>query len=99
MKLNIQSIHFDADKKLIDFIQKKMDKLETFYDKIIEADIYLKLQQGDIKGNKHIQIELHIPGNNILAKEQGDHFEEAIDIAYETLKRQLSKHKEKQLQK
>jgi putative sigma-54 modulation protein len=94
MKLNIQSIHFDADVKLLDFVQKKLDKLDTFYDKIVEGEVSLKLQNTD-KNNKLVQVKLSIPGNDLIAKEEGAAFEEATDKAYESLKRQLTKHKEK----
>ncbi len=95
MKLQIQSIHFDADVKLIDFIQKKLDKLETFYDRIIGGEVFLKLEKNEEKSNKIVQIKLNVPGNDILVKEQAASFEEAVDLAYENLKRQLQKTKEK----
>ena len=95
MIIKIQSIHFDADQKLIDFIQKKMDKLDTFFDRVTDAEVYLKLEKDISGNNKVVQIKLNIPGNAILAKEQAAWFEEATDKAYETLKRQLSKHKDK----
>lgn len=94
MKLQMQSIHFDADKKLLQFIQKKMDKLETFYDRITGGDVYLKLEKDEVK-NKAVHIKLFLPGTSVMAKEQGGSFEEAVDLAYENLKRQLSKQKEK----
>jgi len=94
MKLNIQSIHFDADAKLLDFVQKKLDKLDTFYDKIVEGDVSLKLQNTDAN-NKLVQVKLSIPGNDLIIKEEGATFEEATDKAYESLKRQLTKHKER----
>jgi putative sigma-54 modulation protein len=94
MKLQIQSIHFDADKKLLDFIQKKLNKLDTFYDKITDGDVYLKLEPEEIN-NKSVNIKLFLPGTSIMAKEQGSSFEEAVDIAVENLKRQLTKQKEK----
>ena len=93
MKLQIQSIHFDADKKLLDFIQKKLDKLDTFYDKITGGDVYLRVENED--PNKSVHIKLFLPGTSIMAKEQGNTFEEATDLAVETLKRQLKKQKEK----
>ncbi len=95
MKLQIQSIHFDADVKLIDFIQKKLDKLETFYDRIIGGEVFLKLEKNEEKSNKIVQIKLNIPGTDLLVKEQAASFEEAVDMAYENLKRQLQKTKEK----
>lgn len=95
MKLQIQSIHFDADVKLIDFIQKKLDKLDTFYDRIISGEVFLKLEKNEEKANKIVQVKLSIPGNDLLVKEQAASFEEAADMAYENLKRQLQKTKEK----
>ncbi len=95
MKLQIQSIHFDADVKLIDFIQKKLDKLDTFYDRIIGGEVFLKLEKNEEKANKIVQIKLNVPGNDILVKEQAASFEEGVDMAYENLKRQLQKTKEK----
>lgn len=95
MKLQIQSIHFDADVKLTDFIQKKLDKLETFYDKILGGEVFLKLEKDDQKENKVVQVKLQIKGYDLIAKEQKASFEEGVDAAYENLKRQLQKTKEK----
>lgn len=96
MKLQIQSIHFDADQKLLDFIQKKMDKLDTFFDRIVDGEVYLKVESNDQKGNKWVHVQLHLPNKTFLnVKEQAGSFEEAVDIAYESLARQLKKNKDK----
>lgn len=95
MKLQIQSIHFDADVKLTSFIEKKLEKLETFFDRILGAEVFLKLQNDDGKENKIVNIKILIPGGDIFVQEQAATFEEATDNAYEILKRQLSKKKEK----
>jgi len=96
MKLQIQSIHFDADVKLLQFIQKKMDKLDTFFDRIVDGDIYLKVDNNEQKGNKFVHIQLHVPNSgSINVKEQAATFEEAVDLAYDTLARQLKKQKDK----
>ena len=95
MKLQIQSIHFDADKKLLDFVQKKLDKLDTFHDKIINTEVFLKLEPGEKKDNKIVQVKLSIPGNSIVAKEQAATFEEATDNIVENLKAQIKKQKER----
>ena len=97
MKLQVQSIHFTADVKLLDFLQKKLDKLETFNDSIIDGEVFLKLDTNDAKGNKVVNIKINIPGNAIVVKEQRSTFEEAIDVSYDILKNQLSKLKEKSL--
>lgn len=97
MKLQIQSIHFDADKKLLDFIQKKLDKLDSFYDRITGGDVYLRVENVDTN-NKSVHVKLFIPGSSIMAKENGSSFEEAVDLVVENLKRQLKKQKEKMSQ-
>jgi len=95
MKITVQSIHFTADKKLLDFIQKKVDKLDTFYDHIISGEVYLKLENVEDEANKITEIKLLLPGNRIFAKEQCKTFEEAADLAVESLRKQIEKHKQK----
>ncbi len=95
MKLQTNAVHFDADPKLIDFIQKKASKLETMYDRIIDGEVFLKLENGEATGNKVVEIKLNLPGNQLFAKEQADSFEAAADLAVGALKKQLRKHKEK----
>ena len=96
MKLQMHSIRFDADQKLIDFIQRKLDKLETFYDRIIDGEVYMRIDNDDAKENKIIEIKLNIPGEQLFAKNRSKSFEAATDDAVEALRRQLKKHKEKQ---
>lgn len=96
MKLQMHSIHFDADQKLIDFIQKKVDKLETFYDRVVDGEVFLRLNNSGIE-NKTVEIKLNIPGGQLFAKEEAKSFEEATDLATEALRRQLRKHKVKQM--
>ena len=96
MKLQIHSIHFDADQKLIDFIQKKADKLETFYDRIVDGEVFLRINNSGIE-NKTVEIKLNIPGNQLFAKEEAKSFEEATDEAIEALRRQVRKIKVKQM--
>src|SRR5580698_4845128 len=95
MKITVQSIHFSADKGLLAFIQKKADKLETFYDNIINGEVYLKLENVEDEANKITEIKLQLPGNQIFAKEQCKTFEEATDLAVESLRKQIDKHKQK----
>jgi putative sigma-54 modulation protein len=93
----MHSIHFDADKKLLDFIQKKVNKLETFHDRIVNGEVILKIDKDEEKENKVIEIKLFIPGNMLFAKEQSKTFEAAADVVVESMKRQLKKYKEKQV--
>lgn len=95
MKLQMHSIHFVADQKLIDFIQKKADKLDTFYDRIIDGEVFMRLDKNEKNQNKLVEIKLNVPGKQFFAKHQDDSFEAAADEAIEGLRTQLHKHKKK----
>jgi putative sigma-54 modulation protein len=95
MKLQMHSIHFDADIKLLDFIQKKADKLDTFYDRIIDGEVFLRLDKSDTNDNKITEIKLNLPGKQLFASGRSASFEAAADDAVEALRRQIKKHKEK----
>lgn len=95
MKLQMSSLKFDADVKLLDFIQKKTDKLETFYDRIIDGEVNLSIDKKDDHSNKVVEIKINVPGSTLFAKEHSKSFESATDQAVEALRRQLKKHKGK----
>ena len=95
MKISVQSIHFNADKKLLAFIQKKADKLDQFFDQVINAQVYLKLERAEDELNKIAEIKVSLPGCQLFVKEQCKTFEEATDLAVESLLRQVSKYKSK----
>ncbi|MGC3942943.1 MAG: ribosome-associated translation inhibitor RaiA [Chryseolinea sp.] len=94
MKVQVHSIHFDADVKLITFIQKKLDKLDTFYDRMVDGEVFLRLN-NEGKENKTVEIKLRVPGNNLFATEKARTFEEATDLATDALRAQLVKFKTK----
>lgn len=95
MTITVQSIHFSADKKLLDFVQKKANKLDLFYDRIINGEVYLKLENVENEANKISEIKLMLPGIQLFAKEKCKTFEEATDLAIESLRKQIEKHKQK----
>jgi putative sigma-54 modulation protein len=96
MKVQVQSIHFDADVKLIDLIQKKLDKLETFFDAAIDAEVILKVNNEGVE-NKTVEIKLNLPGEQLFAVKNNSSFEAATDHCTEALRRQIKKFKEKTL--
>lgn len=97
MKVQMHSVHFDADQKLLDFIQKRLDKLETFYDRVTEGEVILKLNNKDGIDNKTVEIKVFVPGATLFSQEDAASFEAATDAAADSLKRQITKHKEKSL--
>ncbi|KAA9331640.1 ribosome-associated translation inhibitor RaiA [Hymenobacter busanensis] len=96
MKVQMQSVHFTADQKLLDFIQKRLDKLETFYDRVTEGEVIMRLNNEGI-ANKRVEIKLYVPGSTLFSQEDAGTFEAAADAAAEQLKKQLIRHKEKQV--
>ena len=96
MKINVQSIHFDADVQLLAFIEKKGSKLAQFFDQIIDAEAILRLERSsEDQKNKLVEFKVNIPGQMLFAKDHAKSFEEAVDICIESLRKQIVKHKEK----
>src|SRR5690606_4864001 len=94
MKLQVHSIHFDADKKLVHFIQKKINKLETFYDRLVDGEVFLRLNNEGIE-NKTVEIKVNVPGTQLFAIEKARSFEAAAELATDALRMQLKKFKAK----
>ncbi len=95
MKVNTQSVNFTVDQKLVEFIQKRMDKLDNYYDKVIDSDVYLKVQNTSAKENKIVEVKVNVPGDGFIVKKQCRTFEEGVDTAASSLERVLLKRKEK----
>ena len=95
MQVKINSVQFKADRKLENFIEDKLGKLNSFYDQIMGSEVFLKLENTNEPENKITEIRLSIPGNDLFAKKQSKTFEEATDHAVEALRRQIQKHKDK----
>ncbi|MBO9727805.1 MAG: ribosome-associated translation inhibitor RaiA [Chitinophaga sp.] len=99
MNVQIQTVHFDADSKLIDHVNKKLQKLTTFYDRIISVDVFLKVDNlaHQIK-DKIAEIRVRIPRQDLFVKHESKSFEESFDLAFESLVEQVKRKKEKKFQ-
>ncbi|MES2618054.1 MAG: ribosome-associated translation inhibitor RaiA [Bacteroidota bacterium] len=95
MEIVFQNTNFKADRKLLDLIETKLAKLEHFYDKIIDASVYLKVQKTDDKINKILEIKLNVSNSTLFVEEHDRTFESALDKAEDALKSQLIKYKQK----
>lgn len=95
MNVKIQSVKFDADAKLVDFIQHKMSKLDRFVERATSADVILKLDKDFEKGNKVVTITVSVPGGEFVAESRCKSFEEAVDQSIDALKHQIEKYKDK----
>ncbi|MFM7106453.1 MAG: HPF/RaiA family ribosome-associated protein [Flavobacteriales bacterium] len=90
-EIQVQSIHFDADQKLISFIREKVQKLNTFHDRIISGEVFLRLDKSDNHQNKISEVRITVPGHELFARKQCKSFEEATDHAVDALRSQISK--------
>jgi len=95
MNIQIHSIRFDADKKLLDFVTQKMNKLSLLSDDIVNAEVFLKLDHDEERENKITEIKVEYPGGPLFARKQSKTFEEATDMVVAALKRQIVKQKAK----
>lgn len=95
MKIITTAIHFDADQKLLDYIQRKTSKLDQFFDRIIDAHIYLKLENSGQVRDKIVEMKLNVPGDVLMATEVSKTFEASADAAVDNMKRQLNRYKER----
>jgi putative sigma-54 modulation protein len=95
MNIQIHSVRFDADKRLIDFVHQKLDKLTQYGEDIVNAEVFLRLDKDEDHENKISEIKLDLSGGPLFAKKQSKTFEEATDEAIEALKKQITRHKQK----
>ncbi len=96
MNVNIQSVHFDADSKLVSYVEKKVSKLFQFHDRITKVDVYLKLDNvvHNIK-DKIAEIRVHVPKHEFFVKHSSKSFEESFDEALDSVIVQIKRKKEK----
>ncbi|WP_455585098.1 ribosome hibernation-promoting factor, HPF/YfiA family [Bacteroides sp.] len=96
MEIRIQSIHFDATEQLQTFIQKKVSKLEKYYEDIKKVEVSLKVIKPETAENKEAGVKVLVPNGEFYASKVCNTFEESIDVCIEALEKQLVKYKEKQ---
>lgn len=96
MDVRIQAIHFEIADRLVEFINKKADKLARRYPDISSVDVNLKVVKPETAMNKEVVVKIITPHlGEAVANKTADTFEEAYDLAIEALERQLEKNKEK----
>ena len=97
MNVNIQTVRFDADARLVEYINRKLEKLNTFHDRIIQVNVFLKLDNvvHTIK-DKIAEIRVHVPRHDFFVKSTSKSFEESFDDAFNTLVNQIKRKKQKQ---
>ncbi|MDY3537413.1 HPF/RaiA family ribosome-associated protein [Riemerella anatipestifer] len=95
MKITVQAMGLTPHQPLEGYLDKKLNKLDTFYDKILECQVFLKVENTSEKENKTAEVILAVPGDDIVVKKTCATFEEAIDKCHDIAKKLLIKKKEK----
>lgn len=95
MKLRVQHTNFDATEKLIQYTEKKVEKLGRFYADIVSAEVLLTVEKPETNHNKSVKINLSVKDDHLFAEKVADTFEEAVNQACEALEKQLEKYKDK----
>ncbi len=95
MNIKINSVKFSPTKELETFVEGKVKKLGHYYDDIIGAEIFLRVEGSQKLDNKVAEIKLDIPGSEFFAKKQSNSFEQSTDNAIDALRKQIIKHKNK----
>jgi len=97
MDINIKTTNFDADAKLLEFVNTKVNKLDKYFDGIIRAEVFLDFDKSKTKKteNKVTKIKIEIPGNNLFAEKEATSFEQAVDDVVDALAKQIKKYKSK----
>ena len=96
MNVNFQSVNYIADNKLVEFTEKRIDKITQFYNQIVDVFVYTKVENSSDKINKFAELKIGIPGDDVIVKKTAKSFEEAINQAADSAERVLKRRKEKQ---
>lgn len=95
MKVNVHAVNFTVDRKLVGYVQERLNKLEKYYDKVVYSDVFFKLDNNNAKENKIAEIKINVPGDEFIVKKQCKTFEEAVELCADSMERLLMKRKHK----
>jgi len=95
MKVSVHAVNFTVDRKLVGYVQERLDKLDKYYDRVVNSDVFFKLDNTSEKQNKIAEIKVSVPGDEFIVKKQCKSFEEAVELAAHSMERLLMKRKQK----
>ena len=93
MEIRVQSLKFNADQKLLDFVEKKVSKLEKFDDAITDVEVVMSLLEKP--ENKNVKLQIHVPGRSQVIERNAKTFEEAVNECVDVMKEKLTRNKER----
>ena len=93
MEIKIKSLKFDADQKLVEYAEKKISRLEKFFENTGDAELTLSVLHEP--ENKNVKLQIHVPGEEMIIERNADRFEEAVTACVDAMKEKLTRAKEK----
>ena len=95
MKISIQTVHFSMNSNLQKYIEKRLSKLNLYYNRIVSIDLYLNLDNHNDQTNKSVELRVNIPGDDVVVGKKSESFEKSLDMAASSAERMLKRRKEK----
>ena len=95
--IKVKSLKFDADQKLLDFVEKKVGKVEKFFDNLGDIDVTLSLSPEP--DNKCVRLQTRFPGEDLVIERQAKTFEEAVTESVDLMKERIVRAKERRFEK
>ncbi|MBQ0143592.1 MAG: HPF/RaiA family ribosome-associated protein [Bacteroidales bacterium] len=93
MEIRIKSLKFDADQKLLDYVEKKVSRLSRFSDHLEDVEVTLSLLKEP--DNKDVKIQTRAYGHDFLIDRNSTSFEDAVSAAVDAMKEKIVRTKEK----
>jgi len=94
MKVQIHA-PWEVNTTLKNAIDTKLDKLVKYYNRILDAEVFLKLEDSEKPDGKVMEVRLHLPIKDVFAKATSDTYEKALAGVVSKLEQQLKKRKSK----
>ena len=96
MEIRVKSLKFDADQKLLDYVEKKVSKLSRFCDHLDEVDVTLSLLNEP--DNKEVKLQTRAYGQDLLIERSASTFEDAVTEVVDLMKEKIVRTKEKKFE-
>ncbi|MBL7959999.1 ribosome-associated translation inhibitor RaiA [bacterium] len=91
MKIRITSRHQKLAPKLREYIEEKLDRVERYYDRIIDCEVVIVKE----KIAEKVEISIKVYGKSLNVKAKDPDLTKAIDLCMDKLEVQLKKFKGK----
>jgi putative sigma-54 modulation protein len=93
----VHGTDFPVTDAIRSYVDRKLGKLERFFQRIQKIEVFLRLDRSQHKPQQVVEATVWGDGLIVRAEERADDIYAAIDLAHDTLERQLKKFRGKQI--